>query len=206
MATWATIKAQIRREMEETTAGIWADDSLLFHANEAGKDIAIKAKPLRDWEYTTCVVGQMSYTLPANSLEVISVFCGKDADDDRRQLTRQDFRDWSNIDIANAKPQVYAIDDDAILLRPAPDDTYELSFLRYMLPTALTGDSDAMPFGSRYDAAIIYYVKSKCYEQILDWNSADALLARYNAEMDKVQIQETHEANSAYHTSTVSVY
>lgn len=203
---WSTFRTQVRRELEESTAGVWSDDSLMYWANEAGRDIATKSKPMRDWVYTTCVVGQSVYPIPTYSLEVIGVYCGKDADDDRRQLTRQDFRDWSNIDVANGKPLAYAIDDTNIILRPAPDDTYELSFMRYSLPEDIDADGDSMPFDGNYNSAISCYIKSKAYEQILDWTSADALLARYNAEMDKIQIQETQEANSAYHTSTVSVY
>lgn len=203
---WSDFRAQVRRELEEPVAGVWADESLLFWANEAARDISIRTKPMRDWEYTTCVVGQDSYVLPANSLEVIEVYCGKDADDNRYQLSRQKFTDWKNLDIANGKPVYYAIDDEAIYLRPAPDDTYQLSFLRYVMPTALDADTDTMPFADKYDAAIGYYVKSKAYEQVNDWQSADALLGRYNAEIDKAQVQSTLEANAAYRTSVNAVY
>lgn len=206
MATWSTFREQVRRELEETTAGVWSDTSLLWWANEAVRDLSMKTKPSRDWVYTTTVSGTSTYDLPDNSLEVIEVYCGKDADDDRRQLVRQDFRDWSNLDIADGKPVYYAIDDTSIILRPAPDDAYELSFLRYSLPTELSADSDPMPFEDRYDQAINYYIKSKAYEQVLDWNSADALLGRYNAAVETAQIQETHEANSAYRASTMTVY
>lgn len=206
MATWSTFRTQIRKELEEASSGIWDDSQLLWWANEATYDIAIRTKPTRDWQYTTCVVGQSTYDLPDHSLEVIAVYCGTDADDDRTQLTRQEFRDWRNLDIADGKPWAYAIDDDSIILRPAPDKAYELSYLRYALPAEMTADTDPMPFESRYNAALSYYIKSKAYEQTLDWGSADALMQRYNMEMDKILIQETQEANSAYHASVVSVY
>jgi len=63
-----------------------------------------------------------------------------------------------------------------------------------------------MPFGSHYNGAISYYVKAKAYEQVLDWASSDALLGRYNMEVEKIQMQETQEANSVYHGSVASVY
>ena len=206
MATWSTFRTQVRKELEEVSSGIWDDSQLLWWANEAAYDIAIRTKPTRDWQYTTCVVGQSTYDLPDGSLEVIAIYCGNDADDDRVQLVRQEFRDWHNLDVENGKPKAYAIDDDSIILRPAPDKAYELSYLRYALPAEIVADTDSMPFESRYNAALSYYIKSKAYEQTLDWGSADALMQRYNMEVEKIQIQETQEANSTYRASVVSVY
>lgn len=206
MATWADFRAQIRKELEEVTSGIWDDTQLLWWANEATYDIAIRTKPTRDWQYTSTVPGQATYTLPAGSLEVIAVYCGTDAGDDRKALERVEFRDVHNVDHDNGVPRCYIIDDDAIRLVPTPDKEYELSFLRYALPKEIALSTDEMPFGSHYNAAIGYYVKSKAYEQVLDWDSADALLNRYNIEVEKIQMQETQEANSVYHSSVVSVY
>lgn len=206
MATWSAFRAQMRRELEESTAGVWSDDSLLWWANEACKDIAIKAKPMRDWSYTTTVAGQSTYDLPTRSLEVIEVFVGNESDDDRYRLERQKFTDWRTLDITDGKPQTYAVDDDSIILRPAPDKAYELSFLRYVMPEDIDDEADNMPFSDRYNAAIGYFVKSRAMEQIQDWHSSDAYLARYNAELDKAMVQETHEANAAYRGSVTSVY
>lgn len=206
MATWADFKAQIRKELEEVTSGIWDDSQLLWWTNEAAYDIAIRTKPTRDWQYTTTVVGQSTYTLPVGSLEVIAVYCGLDANDDRKMLTRAEFRDVFNVDHDNGTPTHYIIDDDAIRLVPTPDKQYELSFLRYALPAQISVSTDDMPFGSHYNGAISYYVKAKAYEQVLDWTSSDALLGRYNMEVEKIQMQETQEANSVYHGSVASVY
>lgn len=206
MATWSTFRTQVRRELEEATAGIWSDDSLLFWANDAAKDIAVQTKPMRDWQYTTCVADQATYGLPDNSLEIIAVYCGKDADDDRTMLTRVEFRDVWNLDRDSGKPIYYIVDDDAVRLIPTPDDTYELSLLRYILPTPMTADSDSMPFSDRYNAAINYYIKSRAYEQIGDWKGADSLLGRYIAEVDKASVQEGFQANAARFTSPMDVY
>lgn len=206
MSTWGTFKSQVRRELEEATAGIWTDASLLCWANDAAKDIAIVTKPIRDWQYTTTTAEQASYTLPSGSLEVIAIYCGSDADNDRVMLPRIAFRDVLNIDHDSGKPRAYILDDDAIRLVPTPDKAYELSFLRYALPAEITADTDNMPFDGRYNAAINYYIKAKAYEQVLDWGSADSLVGRYRMELEKIQIQETHEANSTYHTSVVAVY
>lgn len=206
MSTWGTFKSQVRRELEEATSGIWTDSSLLFWCNEAAYDMAIRTKPVRDWQYTNTVAGQPTYMMPAGSLEVIAVYVGSDADNDRVMLPRLAFRDVSNLDHDNGKPRGYIIDDDAIRLIPTPDKQYELSFLRYALPAEITADDDDMPFNSHYNSAINYYIKSKAYEQVLDWNSADALLGRYNAAIETAQIQETQEANAAMHASVQTVY
>ena len=203
---WSTLSAQIRRELEEPSEAIFSEDSLLFWANESARDIATRAKCIRDWLTAACVVGQEEYAVPSGSLEVIAVFCGSDTDDNRRRLMRQEVTEWGSLDVANGRPAYYAIDDAYIYLRPAPDAAYELAFQRYALPTEMAEDTDTVPFDARYNTALSYYIRAKAMEQISDWQAADALLGRYNAEVDKIITQEGHQANAARSTSVTSVY
>jgi len=194
MSTWSTYRAQIRRELEESTATVWHDDSLLWFANEAFRDIATQTKLMRDWQYTTAVAGQSSYDLPDRSLEVIQVYFGSDTDNTRNQLDRQDFTDWDTLDVTNGTPAVYAVDDDAIYLRPAPaTGGDEISYLRYTYPEAMTADTDTVPFSDRASAAATYYIKSKANEQIKDFESADFFYQRYMSEIDRLIAQARKE-------------
>ena len=194
MTTWATYRAQVRRELEESSATVWADDSLLWFANEAFRDIAMQTKMMRDWQYTTAVAGQSSYDLPDRSLEVIQVYFGSDTDNTRNQLDRQDFTDWDTLDVTNGTPAVYAVDDDAIYLRPAPAaGGDEISYLRYTYPADMTVDTDTVPFSDRANAAATYYIKSKANEQIKDFESADFFYQRYMSEIDRLVAQARKE-------------
>lgn len=194
---WSDFRAQVRRELEEATATVWADASLLYWANEGAKDVATQTKCMRDWQYTTTVVGQSSYDLPDRSLEVIQLFWGDAAvAGDRQQLDRQDFNDWSSVEkTSTGRPLVYAIDDDAIYLRPAPNEAHELSYFRYTYPADMTADGDSMPFSDRANAALNYYIKSKANEQIKDFDSASLFYDRYLREVDNFQSQTMKEAH-----------
>lgn len=195
---WSTLRDQIRRELQEASATVWTDAALLYHANEAIRDIATQTRCMRDWGYTTAVIGQSSYDLPDRSLEVIKVFFGNSAvAGDRTQLARQDFSDWETTEESlNGTPLYYAIDDEAIYLRPAPDAAYEISYLRYTYPAELTADSDTVPFANRANAAIVYYVKAKANEQIKDFESADTFFDRYLNEVDRLSAQYQKEAHA----------
>lgn len=205
---YSTYISQVRRELEELSESVWADASLLYWVNEAAKDLAIQTKCSRDWMYTTTLAGTSVYLIPDYSLEVIEVYFGDSSTaGDRKKLIRQDFTEWPTIDVGSGTPLYYAIDDQYIYLRPTPDTAEELSFLRYSVPEPLTGaGTDAMPFSDRYNTAITYYVKSKAYEQALDFSTADALLGRYNAEVDKIARQETAEATARRMATVTSVY
>lgn len=204
---WSDFRAQLRRELEEPTATVWADESLLYWANEASKDIAVQTKCSRDWQYSTAVVGQSAYELPDHSLEVVAVYYGYGSTDNtRKQLVRQEFGDWPSLDVSNGTPTAYAIDDQYLYLRPAPDTAYEISYLRYTVHEPLDDDDDSMPFDDAYDTAISYYVRSRAHEQVSDFKSADRLMERYMAEIDKAVVQEGFEANAVRRTSPVEVY
>jgi predicted transcriptional regulator len=178
--------------------GVWKDASLLYWANDAIKEIAMRTKRTRDWQYSTAVVGEDSYTLPENSLDVISVFFG-DADGRRSQLERIDFQDFNNLpaDGNSGRPQFYTIDDDTLYIWPAPDTAGEISFFRYYIPQVVAGTEDeTMPFDGRYDAALGLYVKARAFEQIGDYQQADAMLGRYEQAVDRAAAQEGMEAQA----------
>ena len=196
MSTWTDFLAQVRRELEEPTEGVWADASLLYWVNAATTEIASRVKNTRDWQYSTSAVGQNSYTLPEQTLEVISVFFG--TGDARYQLQRVEFADFSRLDDTSTDtPIYYTVDDDALYLWPTPSTADEISFFRFYLPEILAGTEDeSMPFNGQYDPAIGLYVKSRAFEQVGDFDTADALLGRYEQMVDRIANQEGIEAQS----------
>ncbi len=207
MATYSEFLAQTRRELEEPTEGVWADASILWWLNSGIKEIAMRAKPSRDWVYTSTVAGAPNYDLPDGSLEVIEVFCGPSTEA-QNKLRRIDFQDFTALplDSDTGTPMYYAIDDSNIYLYPSPDAVYTLSYLRHSVPSELTAGTDSMPFESRYDAALGYYVKAKAFEQINDWQASDAMLERYEAEAERVRMQEGIEAQVRRANSPLEVW
>jgi len=204
---WSAFLAQVRRELEESSAVVWSDDSFLYWANEASKDIAIQTKCSRDWQYTTAIVGQSSYDLPDRSLDVLEVYFGDPTTIGARvQLSRQDFNDWYELDATSGTPVYYAIDDDNLFLYPPPDHAYEISYFRYTYPASMTAGTDSMPYEDKYNNAISYFLKFKAKEQIDDWDGSDRFYDRYLREIDKIQSQEMKESHSSKFIAPASVW
>lgn len=195
--TYSDFRAQIRRELEEPVAGVWADASLLVWTNAAAAELAMRTRCFRDWKEMTTGAGTALYDLPDYILEVIDVFSGLSTES-QLKLIRQDFQEWASIplDSSTARPQFYMIDGASIMFRPSPNDAYDVQLLCYAIPDPIDADADAMPFDSRYDSALAYYVKAKAFEQVNDWQSADAMLVRYENEVERITAQENKERNT----------
>lgn len=191
---WSDFLAQQRRELEEPSATVWADESILHWTNECAYDIARLAKPLRDEQYETAVIGQGNYALPAQESKGIEVYF-----DDVR-LMRLDYSDFATLDSFDdtGTPVYYIVDDESIQLIPAPDSAGTIRYFRFYLPTPIASvdSTDEMPFSSNYNTAIGYYVKAHAYMQVADWTSSNEYANRYAAEVDKIRTHETSKALS----------
>ena len=200
--TWQDFRAQIRGTLEEPTAGIWSDASLLNWLNEGAKDIARKSRIMRDEQYTTSVVGQSSYELPAYTLEPVAVYY------DDVMLTREDFADWYSLALNDEQgtPIAYAVTDDALYLRPAPDAEVTIRYFRYRAPDEITADSDEVPFLGAYNTPLAYYILAQAMAQISDWQSSGEYTNRYAESVDTMTAQEGMERQSLRSTSPREVY
>jgi len=203
--TYADFMAQVRRQLEETTENVWDDDSLLHWTNEAVKDMARKSKPQRDEQYLTLTVGQSSYELPDYTLSVIA--CIYDDGNSRYQLIRRDVDELVLWDTGeNGTPQEFAVDDENLYLRPAPDGANTIRFWRYRRPAAITATTDTVPFADDYSTAMEYFVLHRAFEQIGDWDAADRYRDRYREAMHDASVQEMVEDNSGISAGPVEVY
>ena len=202
MATYGDFQAQLRAQLEEPSPGIWQDSSLLYWTNEGAKDIARKTRIMRDEQYTTAQIGQNSYELPEYTLEPVAVYY------DDTMLTREDFSDWYSLTSYGERgtPVAYAVTDDALHLRPAPDAELEIRYFRYRTPDEITDTTDDMPFKSDYNTAIEYYVLQRAFSQVNDWQSSGEFAARYAEAVDAIAVQEGMEQQAIKNKSPREVY
>lgn len=165
MSMWSDTLAQVRRELEESTAQTWADPSLLAFANDGLKELAHKTMLLFDEQYADTAASTNAYPLPALTIDIDDVRCNG------RRLEQVSLRDFPPTERSGA-PVFYAVEGGNLYLSPTPDGVYQLRFFRNYLPDPLTIGDDAMPFEGQYDALLRSYIKARAFEQILDWESA----------------------------------
>jgi hypothetical protein len=201
---WLDYEEQLRRELEESVQGIWADESLLYWCNEAARDIASMTGCNTDIATFTTVSGTQSYPVPQDTISVNSALCT--ASDEASYTMIKVKLDFI---IANSAfrniPTRYYVDDQNIYLYPTPDDIYTISLMRSVRPDEVV-ETGSMPFSDKYNAAITFYIKSKAYEQILDFDTANVFFARYQNELEKILNNVAQSLNAKYHLSVESVY
>lgn len=171
MATWSTVLSQIRTEIEEPSAGVWGDATLLAWWNEGARDYAQRTRLFSDEQYTTGIVGQSSYEIPDETIDIISV---KWDDDD---LTRTDYANLVAL-TDTGTPVNYALwggitgSDDGIYLWPQPTEAKVITVLRYFMPAEVDDVADTIDFTARDIAAVKSYVKMRAYEMTGDTDIA----------------------------------
>jgi len=188
MATWSEVQEQARRELGEPVAGVWSDSSLLWWANEAITDISRQALPDEDEQYQTATIGQATYDLPDHTTKVIAVFF------DGMPLTRTNSDEWKSLTAWDSEgvPRYFIADDESLRLIPAPSEDKEIRFFRFHYPAELEATDD-MPWNSRYDNAVRYYILRRAMEQVNDFTAANEYAARYADELGKTVSQEIRE-------------
>jgi hypothetical protein len=178
MTTFANFVSQFRREVREETPTVWSDESIMYWKNEATTKVAMRTDEYikGDW-YRNSVASQQSYDLPDDILQVHALYY------DEVLLTREDFENWSvqaDLDDEDT-PTHYVVANRKLWLRPIPPSAKQMRFFVTRIPDATTDTSstEAMPFESRYDDAIMYYVKAKAFEQTDAFDRADRYKARF---------------------------
>lgn len=192
--TYLDFLAQIRRELEEPSEGVWADASILVWTNQAVRDFAKRTHVERDEVYATTTIGEHLYEMPEYTLEPVQVFY------DNLPLQRVDIDQFSTLAESSGTPSYWAATNTALMLWPVPDSEGTIRYFRYRYPDPIESDDD-MPFAGEYDDALAYYVKAKATEQINDWQSAGELRRMYYEATDMVMGQQNMERQGAM-TST----
>lgn len=203
MTIYSNFKAQVRRELEESTATVWSDDSLLSWYNEATFDIAAKTRLLVDEIYQNTVAAQRSYELETDppTLDIVTMFLDGD------QLDNEDASSWKKLGddalTETGTPLYYSAfgTPPAIYLRPIPTEVKQMRVWRHYAPSPLGSvtSASATAFSSRYDRTISDYIKARAFEQVGDWDAADRYNSRYDngVERIKVDVALTESADAA---------
>lgn len=200
MATYADFLAQIRRDLEEPVAGVWADASIMYWTNSVSADFARKTKLFRDSISISAVVDQYIYTLSAYTLEPIGVFY------ENTELVRTELASWPPQESTTGTPRKYAVDGVSMYVWPIPDATGDITLFYYRIPEPITAGTDTMPFQSMYDATLEYGVLAKAFEQTGDWQSAGEYMARYNQGVLDAQNQGSMQRQARRSVNPVEVY
>lgn len=201
MTTYADFKAQLRRSLEEPVEGVWKDASLLYWTNEVVSQLARRSKPLRPEVYTDTANGVYAYALPEGTMEVINLFI------DGVAIERVDYGDFRTLDqVTTGKPRLYAITEGAVELFPTPDAVYPMRLFAYASPIEVIADTDVMPLDSQYNTLIEYGVLNRCFEQINDWQTAEAYRSRFEMLVDEVLRQKIMEKSARRSVSPREVY
>lgn len=176
-ALYSDFIAQVRREIEESTANVWSNTSLLTWCNEASRDIATRTLCMADEVTLNTLAGAQSYDLPDCTIAPILVTVNG------RPIQRESWQAWNDRAIAQSgTPSYYCVygEPKTLWLWPVPDAAYPVRYFRHRWPSPLTAAlTDTMPFDSRHDRTIADYIKARAYEQIAAWDSADRFNKRY---------------------------
>lgn len=205
---YTDFQEQLRRHLEEASANTWANESLLHFTNEAVRELSRKCRPRQDEQYVTAVVDQQAYDLPAYTLSIQSVVF-HDTDGTRIPLSRESVADTIARDIgASGTPVAYAVDDESLYLRPAPNTAGTIRFWRYLRPApiATTDSTDEVPYSDDYATALEYYVYKRAFEQVNDWQSANEYAVRYKEALEDVMAQEAIEDSANMSAAPIEVY
>jgi hypothetical protein len=169
MATYAGFIARVRRELEESSMAVWDSSSLLDWCNDAIFDLERKLRSSIDEQYRNTVVSQAPYLLPTNTLEVISVYYDTSK---LQRVTPAVYYDLKVHHTTDGTPCAYALIDGYVYLSPAPSEVKELKFMRVYRQSAIASTSSVadMPWESKYNDLLSYYIKARAYEQIPDFD------------------------------------
>lgn len=205
MTTYATFQAQVRRQLEESTANVWSDTALMWHTNRVVQDVSRRAKPMRDEEYMTVVVGTPDYELPARTLSVIAAIF-HDTDGTRTRLTRETLDLLiENNDGSNGTPVSFAVDDEQIYLYPEPSTAGTLRLWRYTYPAEVSATTDTLPYAG-YEDVLEYGVLERCFQQINDWESAERYRQRFEEAVGNMAAQKMTEDSALISSAPVEVF
>lgn len=189
---FATFLAQVRREIEESTATVWSDASLLAWANDGMADIARRTRILSDWQSGSTVVGQASYALADGTFQVDKFFCGTG---EIERVTGADYyADFSRSPVTG-EAREYAIIGAYAYLYPTPATVKTYRYHRYYTPVAFTSatTTTTLPFVPSFDQTLRNYVKARAYDQIRDFDTSSYYQSLYEADIARINVRARYD-------------
>lgn len=101
----------------------------------------VRIRELEATTTTAMVIGQKPYALPTNYVQFRRVYVATTAN--RRLEFRSPVHYWSvYANLPNGTPEVFTIEDDNLLLGPAPDTIDNIDFLYYAKLAGFSADAD----------------------------------------------------------------
>jgi hypothetical protein len=113
------------------------------------------------------VAGTQSYSLPADYMQLVSLF-NTDFADEVEQL---DLLEFDDLDESSGAPNYFSIQENSIYFWPTPGDVFSMRLRYRKLPTELTLDDDPIT-PEEYDDVILDYVLWRIYGMEHDFEAA----------------------------------
>lgn len=169
MTTWTTRRADIRDELQETTAGFWSQAELLRYAMR-GYNRLHAALKVEETATLTLVAGTEHYALPADfylarRVEIQQVAGSSTAWIKLNPLALDHRRPSDPLVTATltAQPEGFFVFENRLYFVPIPDAAYSGTLYYYKYPAALVNDSDPLVYPEgidsvRFDEAFDWYV------------------------------------------------
>ena len=171
------IRNKIRKQLGETTASFWTDSEINLWINDSIRDIAWRTKCLRKNAYMTPVASQAEYALSSyfSDIKFMLEFYHKNEGTTWRKLKQisrseldVDYQGWLSASAAAPDKYAYDIEEDWLLIWPAPNSTnastnYIRAYYVYE-PTDLDDDADVPQIPDVLHDVIVEGVKVTAYE------------------------------------------
>ena len=200
------IRDLIRKNLGETTPSFWTDAELNIWINDAGEDIAFRAKCIKANSYMTVVEDTAEYTLSTNFADynsILKVYLFTNSktwlqltSKDRDELER-DNRGWMSVDSATPTNYYWDVEEDMIgLYTPPNSDNSGENYLRVYYTkdfTDLTIDSQAPGIPKYLHMGIVYFVTSFGSAQRGWGDKANDWIQKYEDRLHKYKVERTRE-------------
>jgi len=200
------IRDLIRKNLGETTASFWTDDELNLWINDAGEDIAFRAKCIKANSYLTVVEDTAEYTLSTNFTDynsIYKVYLNTNGSTwlqlksvDRDELER-DNRGWLSVNSATPTKYYWDREEDIIgLYTPPNSDNSGDSYLRVYYTkdfTDLTIDTQTPGIPKYLHMGIVYFVTSFGSTQRGWGDKANDWMQKYEDRLNKYRAERTRE-------------
>lgn len=165
MATWATELTHLRNILEEATASIWADATLLEYYNQGLRDVAAKTKFRLQETVVSSTAGTATYARPSYDMEPYKVYIGTTV------LDRESPQEWAGHDLtASGSPLHYAVIGATLHFRPIPNVGASIHYWSYRYPAPVSGTA-TVTLPDELIQCVREYTLSKAYEQVENWDA-----------------------------------
>lgn len=198
MTTQAQILLAVRERLDEATAGEWSDAELRRWINQGANDIARRTETLHTVVTSATIVGDSTYTAPADTIRISRVEWTPNNTDNIYPLEYRDFNAmdpiwWTNQASTSSNPQYWTTSGFppslTIRLYPVPSSTGFINVFYYRYPTQLATDgsdaNDTVELPTGWDDIVVDYVEYTALRKDRDprWQEAKQL---YEQHVDEV--------------------